>query len=471
MLAVATLAVASLASFRLNQSSLSLGGGEAQRTSVAACMLLVCVDAARMLRPRCSHARRLSSGTVDAAMAAARQLGAADRAQLLDGLVADLRDELLVGAQSRPSEEVLTLATRLADHGDLLRAMLNCTVTPAGPAAADRRRTLFASKTAVQLLPKRSFSGRVVVARNEAEICAALGPLQGVSVVGFDTETRPEFRAGKGQNPTCLIQLAHEDYACLLQIRAEGQWTCREGWRRERWLPDPLIDLLQDESIVKAGIGVGEDLNSLNKQHRGLRAKGACDLDVLAKRCIQSPVTTNLQAMVAIYLHFQQEKTKRIQCSNWEAASLTERQIEYAATDAWVGFLLYEKLQTLIPKSKGTSANAKSASPTPKSTAGQSAASDEGKSTLINGKCCLAGLLQRLPFPHCLLRSSAVLGIIHYRCSNPDCTTAPVQLLAGSPEINANDGDRWLPEHTFSTNQKSKPASSIRCIPCVQRSQ
>lgn len=393
------------------QHGVPLGGRRPEnhgRHASGACMLLVRADAARMLRPRCSHARRLSSGTVDAAMAAARQLGAADRAQLLDSLVADLRDELLAGPQSRPPEEVLTLATRLADHGDLLRAMLNCTVSPAGPAAADRRRTLFASKTAVQLLPKRSFSGRVVLARTADEICAALEPLKGVSVVGFDTETRPEFRAGKGQNPTCLIQLANEEYACLLQIRAEGQWTCREGWRRERWLPEPLIELLQDESIVKAGIGVKEDLNGLNKQHRGLRAKGACDLEVLAGRCTQSPATINLQAMVAIYLHFQQEKTKRIQCSNWEAASLTDRQIEYAATDAWVGFMVHEKLQTLLPKSKGSSAKTKPTSSTPKTTAKQSAVSDEGKSALINGKSCSAGLLQRIPFPHRVLRSSAV---------------------------------------------------------------
>lgn len=328
-------------------------------------MLAARLDAARLLRPCCSHSRRLFSSKVDAAMAAARQLDADERAQLLDVLVADIRRELLVEQQSQAPVDALALATRLADHGDLMRAMLNSTVSPSGPGAADRRRTLFASKTAVKLLPMRSFPGRVVLANTEDEICAALEPLKGASVVGFDTETRPEFRAGKGQNPTALIQLANEDYTCLLQIRAEGRWTCRARWRRERWLPEPLVDLLQDESIVKAGVGVGQDLKLLNQEHKGLNAKGACDLETLVQQCTQSAATINLQAMVAIYLHFQLEKTKRIQCSNWEAASFTDRQVKYAATDAWVGFLLHEKIQGLLPKRKTSGKQPKTKNPEP----------------------------------------------------------------------------------------------------------
>ena len=33
------------------------------------------------------------------------------------------------------------------------------------------------------------------------------------------------------------------------------------------------------------------------------------------------------------------------------AQSFTERQIQYAATDAWVGYLLHEKISSLLPKS------------------------------------------------------------------------------------------------------------------------
>lgn len=323
-------------------------------------MPLIVASAARLLRPCCGHRRRLSSSSaVETALSAARLLDANEQAQLLDSLIGDLRGDLLE-TQQQPPADALALATRLADHGDLMRAALNSTISPSAAAAADRRRTLFASKTAVTLLPKRSFPGRLVVARNADEICAALEPLRGASVVGFDTETRPEFRAGHSQNPTALIQVADADYACLLQIRARGRWTCRENFRRERWLPEPLVELLEDDSIVKAGVGVAEDLRALNKEHSGLKATGACDLEQLVLQCTQSAATINLQAMVAIYLHFQLEKTKRIQCSNWEAESFNDRQTLYAATDAWVGFLLHEKINGLLPKQKKGGAKSKS---------------------------------------------------------------------------------------------------------------
>jgi len=31
--------------------------------------------------------------------------------------------------------------------------------------------------------------------------------------------------------------------------------------------------------------------------------------------------------------------------TNWEAPELTEKQLVYAATDAWMGLMLFEKLQ------------------------------------------------------------------------------------------------------------------------------
>ena len=58
----------------------------------------------------------------------------------------------------------------------------------------------------------------------------------------------------------------------------------------------------------------------------------------------------NLQALVAVFLHFQLHKTKSVQCSNWEAPRYTERQLNYAATDAWVGYLLHERIVQLLPK-------------------------------------------------------------------------------------------------------------------------
>jgi ribonuclease D len=44
--------------------------------------------------------------------------------------------------------------------------------------------------------------------------------------------------------------------------------------------------------------------------------------------------------------------SKKAQTSNWARDTLTRAQIEYAATDAWVGRELYRKLQRLVPGKK-----------------------------------------------------------------------------------------------------------------------
>jgi ribonuclease D len=40
----------------------------------------------------------------------------------------------------------------------------------------------------------------------------------------------------------------------------------------------------------------------------------------------------------------QKTITKGPKTTNWEAAELTDRQVLYAATDAWIGLKLYQKM-------------------------------------------------------------------------------------------------------------------------------
>jgi len=51
--------------------------------------------------------------------------------------------------------------------------------------------------------------------------------------------------------------------------------------------------------------------------------------------------------LAALLLGFRVSKGS--QTSNWAQRTLTRTQIEYAATDAWVGRELYHKLQLLLP--------------------------------------------------------------------------------------------------------------------------
>ena len=63
------------------------------------------------------------------------------------------------------------------------------------------------------------------------------------------------------------------------------------------------------------------------------------------------PRSPELQALAAHFLRLQMKKSKKVQTSNW-AKPLDERQIQYAANDAWFSRELYLKLEQdgLIPR-------------------------------------------------------------------------------------------------------------------------
>ncbi len=144
-------------------------------------------------------------------------------------------------------------------------------------------------------------------------------------VLGFDTETRPSFRKGH-KNKVSLIQLATEDFACLIRINKVG-------------MPPELVDLLANPSIIKAGVAVHDDIRFLRSVKK-FNPSGFVDLQKLVKEFgIQS---SGLKKLSAIILGFRISKGQQV--TNWEADQLTEAQLVYAATDAWVCHQIYRKL-------------------------------------------------------------------------------------------------------------------------------
>jgi ribonuclease D len=55
----------------------------------------------------------------------------------------------------------------------------------------------------------------------------------------------------------------------------------------------------------------------------------------------------SLKKLTAIVLDFRISKAQQL--TNWEADDLTDQQLVYAATDAYVSLKIFEKLQNLIP--------------------------------------------------------------------------------------------------------------------------
>ncbi|XP_005399097.1 PREDICTED: exonuclease 3'-5' domain-containing protein 2 isoform X2 [Chinchilla lanigera] len=106
-------------------------------------------------------------------------------------------------------------------------------------------------------------------------------------------------------------------------------------------LPRTLLDILADGTILKVGVGCSEDASKLLQDY-GLLVRGCLDLRYLAVR--QRNLLYNglsLKSLSETVLNFPLDKSLLLRCSNWDAESLTEDQVTYAARDAQISVALF----------------------------------------------------------------------------------------------------------------------------------
>ena len=186
------------------------------------------------------------------------------------------------------------------------------------------------SNEELALLDKCLFEGDIRIIDSEDQCLSACEYLASQSIVGFDTETRPSFKAGRS-NPVALLQIASAE-RCYL-FRLSRMKLCRE-----------IARILADESIMKVGVAVRDDIKGLQKL-RWFRAGNFVDLQTVAPQW--GIAEKSLRKLSGIVLQRSVSKAQRL--SNWEAANLTSAQIKYAATDAWVCLEIYNELLKEIP--------------------------------------------------------------------------------------------------------------------------
>ena len=181
-------------------------------------------------------------------------------------------------------------------------------------------------------LPAIEFKGEICIIDREEQIEEACRYLAAQPVIGFDTETRPSFKAGVSYRVS-LLQLASEERCYLFRLNRIP-------------LAKPLLNLLENAKLPKIGADVAGDLRSLG-QLRHFRAAGFIDLQQeVGAWGIEEK---SLRKMSAIVLGKRVSKAQRL--SNWESSTLTDKQQTYAATDAWVCIEIYRRLQH-TPKTK-----------------------------------------------------------------------------------------------------------------------
>ncbi len=175
------------------------------------------------------------------------------------------------------------------------------------------------------LLPAVEFRGEIRIVEHERDIAAACKTLAEQPVIGFDTETRPSFRPGVTFRVS-LLQLSTPTVCHLFRLNKIP-------------LAKPILQLLEDRRVLKIGADVAGDLRSL-RQIRHFLDGGFVDLQGIAPEW--GIGEKSLRKLSAIVLGRRVSKAQRL--SNWEAATLTDKQQLYAATDAWVCTRIYEQL-------------------------------------------------------------------------------------------------------------------------------
>lgn len=169
------------------------------------------------------------------------------------------------------------------------------------------------------------FDGHIEVVETADALAKACTVLAKESIIGFDTETRPSFKAGV-TNKVALIQLSTKDRCYLIRLNKLA-------------LSREILAILSSDTIKKVGADVRNDLTALNRL-RHFTPRGFIDLQTeVPKYGIEDK---SLRKISGIVLGKKVSKAQRL--SNWEAKQLTPQQQMYAATDAWVCVEIYNKL-------------------------------------------------------------------------------------------------------------------------------
>ena len=182
------------------------------------------------------------------------------------------------------------------------------------------------TKADMAQLDRVVFPGRIFVIYTRPEARKAVDYLNRYSIVGVDTETRPSFRKGE-VHKVALLQISTEDTCFLFRLNHIG-------------MPDFLQEFLTND-VLKIGLSLRDDFKMLHKRKNMHAEEGNwIELqDYVPRFGIED---RSLQKLYANLFGKKISKAQRL--TNWEAETLTEAQMLYAATDAWACVKIYKRL-------------------------------------------------------------------------------------------------------------------------------
>ena len=175
----------------------------------------------------------------------------------------------------------------------------------------------YVAKEDISNFPLINFTANIHVISELHDLIQCCSIISKKDIIGFDTETKPAFKKGVNYNIS-VLQLSVDDDVYIIRIDKIG-------------FDSRIIDILSDNSILKVGIDIKNDLAGL-KKISSFKESNFLDLNALAiSKGFKSIGAVKLCIML---LGYRISKSQRL--SDWSADNLTASQLQYAAIDAWI---------------------------------------------------------------------------------------------------------------------------------------
>ncbi len=190
--------------------------------------------------------------------------------------------------------------------------------------SADIARSI--DKSVINELPLTKYEGNIKIIQNQDELGTAITNILNEDILGFDIETKPTFKKGLSHNPS-IMQIAGKNSVYLFYLK---NFECY----------NLIGKILSNANIVKTGVAIHEDIKKL-QELIDFEPAGFVELSDITKGI--GIINTGLRSLAAIFLNVRISKT--VQISNWDRQPLSNAQVHYAATDAWVSREIYVSLK------------------------------------------------------------------------------------------------------------------------------
>ena len=171
---------------------------------------------------------------------------------------------------------------------------------------------------------------QIQVPRTAAQFAAAVDEILALGRAGFDTESKPTFNVGELSDGPHVVQFALHDKAFIFQLHHAG-------------VREPLARLLESEAVLKVGFGLQSDHGQIRAK-LGVGIQPVLDLNSLFRKKGYNN-SMGVRAAVGVVLGQSFHKSKKTTTSNWAVAELSERQLLYAANDAYAALKVLEALE------------------------------------------------------------------------------------------------------------------------------